>query len=239
MISLSRFVFFRRPAFVLACVLAFSFESLFAESPLDTDKRKTSYALGRNIGSSFAEQEIEIDEEAFLEGFDTGFAKEVSRLTDEQMQNLLVELERQTLEKRRLKKELSLLGNREREKEFLDANGKREGVVTTPSGLQYEILKAGQGEKPLAADSVRTHYEGSLLNGEVFDSSYRRGAPATFPVNRVIPGWTEALQLMPVGSKWKLFVPASLAYGDSPPPGSSIEPGSTLVFEVELLEIVN
>jgi FKBP-type peptidyl-prolyl cis-trans isomerase len=121
--------------------------------------------------------------------------------------------------------------------EFLASNKAKSGVVTLPSGLQYEIIKAGTGPKPKADDEVKCHYQGTTIDGKVFDSSIQRGEPATFPVNRVIPGWTEALQLMPVGSKWKLFIPASLGYGERGA-GQDIKPNSTLIFEVELLEIV-
>ena len=121
--------------------------------------------------------------------------------------------------------------------DFLAANKSKTGVVTLPSGLQYEIIKAGSGAKPTAEDEVKCHYHGTTIDGKVFDSSVDRGEPATFPVNRVIPGWTEALQLMPVGSKWKLFIPAALAYGERGA-GQDIKPNSALIFEVELLEIV-
>ncbi len=127
-------------------------------------------------------------------------------------------------------------GNVTEGKKFLEENGKREGVVTLPSGLQYEILKEGTGPKPAATDNVSTHYHGTLINGTVFDSSVQRGQPASFPVNGVIQGWQEALQLMPVGSKWKLFVPHNLAYGERGA-GNDIKPFSTLIFEVELLKI--
>jgi len=120
--------------------------------------------------------------------------------------------------------------------EFLAANKTKPGVVTLPSGLQYEIIKAGTGPKPKADDQVKCNYEGTTIDGTVFDSSIKRGQPATFPVNRVIPGWTEALQLMPVGSKWKLYIPAALAYGERGA-GKDIKPNSTLIFEVELLDI--
>jgi len=121
--------------------------------------------------------------------------------------------------------------------EFLAKNKTKSGVVTTASGLQYEIIKAGTGPKPKAEDEVKCHYAGTTIDGKEFDSSIKRGEPATFPVNRVIPGWTEALQLMPVGSKWKLYIPASLAYGERGA-GQDIKPNSALIFEVELLEIV-
>ncbi len=121
-------------------------------------------------------------------------------------------------------------------KKFLDENSKKSGVKTTASGLQYEILKEGKGPKPAATDTVVVHYHGTTVEGKVFDSSVNRGKPATFPVNQVIPGWTEALQLMPVGSKWKLVIPSALGYGERGA-GADIKPNSVLVFEVELLEI--
>jgi FKBP-type peptidyl-prolyl cis-trans isomerase len=131
------------------------------------------------------------------------------------------------------------VGNNKKEAvAFLAKNAKAKGVVTTKSGLQYLVLKAGKGKSPKKTDTVKTHYRGTLLNGKEFDSSYKRNEPATFPVSGVIKGWTEALQLMKVGAKYKLFVPAELAYGDNPRAGGLITPGAMLVFEVELLEIV-
>jgi FKBP-type peptidyl-prolyl cis-trans isomerase len=129
-------------------------------------------------------------------------------------------------------------GNRKEGTEFLEANKTKEGVVTMPSGLQYKIMTEGTGPKPAATDTVTCNYKGTLLNGTEFDSSYKRGQPASFPVTGVIKGWTEALQLMPVGSKWQLFIPSELAYGDrGADPRSGIGPGATLIFEVELLSI--
>lgn len=128
-------------------------------------------------------------------------------------------------------------GNKKAGEAYLAENKKREGVITTASGLQYEIITAGTGAKPKASDTVRCHYEGRLLNGEVFDSSYARQQPADFPVNGVIPGWVEALQLMPVGSKWRLYIPSNLAYGEQQV-SEQIQPNSTLIFDVELLEIL-
>ena len=126
--------------------------------------------------------------------------------------------------------------NAEKGKKFLEENAQKEGIVTLPSGLQYEILTEGNGDKPAATDAVTCHYHGTLIDGTVFDSSVRRGQPATFPLNRVIKGWTEALQLMPIGSKWRLFLPSELAYG-SQQVSAEIGPNSTLIFEVELLDI--
>jgi len=125
----------------------------------------------------------------------------------------------------------------EQGKQFLEENGKKEGVHTLPDGLQYKVLKEGTGKKPQAADTVSVHYKGTLIDGTEFDSSYKRGQPAEFPVNRVIKGWTEALQLMPEGSKWMLYIPSRLAYGERGTPGGPIGPNETLIFEVELLKI--
>ena len=122
-------------------------------------------------------------------------------------------------------------------KAFLAANAKKDGVITTATGLQYKVLKSGTGASPQKTDTVKVHYHGTLIDGTVFDSSVQRGEPITFPVSDVIPGWTEALQLMKVGDKWQLFIPSSLAYGELSPPGSKIGPNSTLLFEVELLGI--
>ena len=126
--------------------------------------------------------------------------------------------------------------NLEKGKKFMEDNGKKEGVITLPSGLQYQIVKAGNGAKPSSTDKVTVHYHGTLIDGKIFDSSVQRGQPAQFPVNQVIPGWTEALQLMTVGSKWKLWIPANLAYGERSP-GGVIGPNETLVFDVELISI--
>lgn len=128
-------------------------------------------------------------------------------------------------------------GNKKEGQAFLDSNKSKPGVVALPSGLQYQVIKEGTGAKPTLTDKVKVHYEGKLLNGKIFDSSIQRGEPIELNVNGVIPGWTEALQLMPVGSKWKLFIPSDLAYGDNGA-GADIKPGSTLIFDVELLDIV-
>jgi FKBP-type peptidyl-prolyl cis-trans isomerase FklB len=123
-------------------------------------------------------------------------------------------------------------------KAFLEANSKKDSVLTLPSGLQYKVIREGKGSKPTMNDKIKVHYTGTLIDGTVFDSSYKRNEPAEFNVGQVIPGWTEAMQLMPVGSKWKVFIPENLAYGSQSPQGSVIKPFSTLIFEVELLEIL-
>lgn len=198
---------------------------------IQTDLDKASYSLGMNIGTSLKGEGVsEINAEMFAKGLEDmlkGNKLEISiQEAYETIQNFLSEANAKKFEK-----------NITEGKKFLEENGKRAGVVTLPSGLQYEIMKEGNGPKPKATDTVTTHYHGTLIDGTVFDSSVERNQPASFPVNGVIQGWVEALQLMPVGSKWKLFIPSELAYGANPHPGGPIEPHMALIFEVELLAI--
>jgi FKBP-type peptidyl-prolyl cis-trans isomerase len=158
-------------------------------------------------------------------------------LTEEEARAALMQLQSEMQAKMQAKQTAEGEANKKEGDAFLAANKTKEGVVTLPSGLQYKILKEGSGPKPTPTDSVVCNYKGTLINGTEFDSSYKRGEPATFPVTGVIKGWTEALQLMPVGSKWQLFVPADLGYGPRGTPGGPIGPNSTLIFEVELMSI--
>ena len=157
-------------------------------------------------------------------------------MTEDEMKAALQQLRGQVQQAQESKTHAESAGNRKAGEAFLTANKSKEGVKTLPDGLQYKILKEGSGPKPTANDTVTVNYRGTLIDGKEFDSSYKRGQPASFPVSGVIKGWTEALQLMPVGSKWQLFIPPDLAYGDHPP-DPSIGAGDTLVFEVELLSI--
>lgn len=192
---------------------------------------KISYALGLSIANNFMNSGIkDVDTETFIKGFQDVMNGGKIEMTYEEAQEVMNEYF-SNLQAERL--ELNLKAGQE----FLAANKERAGVVELPSGLQYEIIKEGNGPKPKATDQVECHYHGTLINGVVFDSSVERGQPATFGVNQVIPGWVEALQLMPVGSKWKLFIPSNLAYGERGA-GQSIEPNSTLIFEVEVLNIL-
>lgn len=192
---------------------------------------KISYAIGMNIAANLKQSGVtEVDCQAVAEGLRAVFEGKPTELTAQEAGQILNKFFVEVEEKLNSR-------NIEEGAAFLAANGERAGVVKLPSGLQYEILKAGNGPKPTAKDKVKCHYHGTLINGTVFDSSVQRGEPAVFPVNGVIQGWVEALQLMPVGSKWKLFIPSDLAYG-ARGAGNSIAPHSTLVFEVELLEIV-
>lgn len=192
---------------------------------------KISYALGLSIANNFLSSGIKnVNIETFLKGFQDVMDEKPIEMSYEEAQQVMNDYF-SNLQAERL--ELNLKAG----KEFLAANKERAGVVELPSGLQYEIIKEGNGAKPKATDQVKCHYHGTLINGTVFDSSVERGEPATFGVNQVIPGWVEALQLMPVGSKWRLFIPPYLAYGERGA-GQSIEPNSTLIFEVEILDIV-
>ncbi len=193
------------------------------------DIKKVSYALGINVAGSLQQQGMnDIDAELFAEGLKDAFTGQLKVSPQEVGATLQEYFEGLQKEK--------FGANIEEGKKFLEENAKRDEVVVLESGLQYEVLTEGSGEKPKATDQVTTHYHGTLINGTVFDSSVERGQPATFPVNGVIQGWVEALQLMPVGSKWKLYVPSDLAYGERGA-GQQIGPHTTLIFEVELLEI--
>jgi len=199
-----------------------------------TVEQKVSYGIGRQMGKQLADNPLdEVDIEAVAAGLRTGFSGEAGELSPEELKAAFEEINARISERQaEVSKKLTADGEK-----FLAENAQREEVTVTDSGLQYEVLTVGDGEKPLAASKVRTHYHGTLIDGSVFDSSYERGEPAEFPVNGVIPGWTEALQMMPIGSKWRLYVPHNLAYGEHGA-GDRIAPYSTLVFDVELLEIV-
>jgi FKBP-type peptidyl-prolyl cis-trans isomerase len=203
---------------------------------LKTQKDKISYAIGMNVGGNLHSQGVEVDPAILLQGLKDGIAGSKPLLSEEEARAVLMQLQEAARQKQAEKAQQMGAANKTEGETFLAANKTKEGVVTLPSGLQYKILKAGEGPKPTASDSVVCNYRGTLINGTEFDSSYKRGQPATFPVSGVIKGWTEALQLMPVGSKWQLFVPAQLAYGERGA-GADIGPNATLIFEVELLSI--
>jgi FKBP-type peptidyl-prolyl cis-trans isomerase len=207
---------------------------------LKTQKDKVSYALGmsmgKDLGSKLKQGSVEVDQAILLRGVKDALSGSKLLLTDDEVKAVFAQLN--TDVRKRLEEKAKIAGdaNRKEGDEFLAANKTKDGVVTLPSGLQYKILTEGTGAKPTLTDSVTCNYRGTLISGIEFDSSYKRGQPATFQVNGVIKGWTEALQLMPVGSKWQLFVPSELAYGERGP-GQQIGPNSTLIFEVELLSI--
>lgn len=191
---------------------------------------KISYALGLSIGNNFQNSGIkEINADDFMQGLKDVLNEKDPAITYDEAKKVIndyfMKLQSEKLE-----------NNRKAGEEFLQINKHKNGVTALPSGLQYEVLVPGKGETPKATDKVKCHYHGTLINGMVFDSSVERGQPAVFGVSQVIPGWVEALQLMPVGSKWRLFIPSDLAYGERGA-GEAIEPNSTLIFEVELLGI--
>jgi FKBP-type peptidyl-prolyl cis-trans isomerase FklB len=203
---------------------------------LKTQKDKFSYALGMKMGANFKKQSVPVDANILARGIKDSLAGGKTLLTDDEAQAAIMEVQKSIQQKQQEKMQQAGLANKKEGEVFLAENKGKEGVVALPSGLQYKVLKEGTGAKPTPADSVVCNYRGTLINGTEFDSSYKRGQPATFPVTGVIKGWTEALQLMPVGSKWQLFIPSDLAYGERGP-SPEIGPDSTLIFEVELLSI--
>jgi FKBP-type peptidyl-prolyl cis-trans isomerase len=202
---------------------------------LVTDKDKQSYAIGLNVGKSLHRDSVDVEPKILLQGIEDALGDGKLLLTDDQYKAVMTGLATQVRQRQEEKRLALAESNKKDGAAFLAANATKEGVVTLPSGLQYKVLVAGTGPKPSATDSVVCNYRGTLLDNTEFDSSYKHGQPMTFPVSGVIKGWTEALQLMPVGSKWQLFIPPDLAYGDrGQGPGG---PNATLIFEIELLSI--
>lgn len=192
------------------------------------------YSIGYQLGSGFRENNIQLNPEALAVGVKAALEGVEPAIDKEQMRLVLSGLQKQVEEERRIQLKKTADANGVAGEKYLAENGAKEGVTTLPSGLQYKIVKAGDGPKPAVTSKVTVHYRGTLPDGTEFDSSYQRGQPATFPVNRVISGWTEAMQLMPLGSKWLLYVPGALAYGERGAP-PKIGPNQLLLFEVELL----
>jgi FKBP-type peptidyl-prolyl cis-trans isomerase FklB len=202
---------------------------------LTNPKQRASYAIGLDIATNLKAREFELDSKALAAGIADALADKPA-LKPEEVREVLMKLQQEMMAKGETKNKADSDKNQKAGEAYLAENGKKEGVKTTESGLQYKVLKAGSGVSPKKTDTVKVHYHGTLIDGKVFDSSVQRGEPVTFPVEGVIPGWVEALQLMKVGDKWQLFIPSKLAYGErSPDPG--IGPNATLVFEVELLGI--
>jgi len=220
-----------------------------AGEKLKTRKDKLGYSIGLDFARSIQSlsREIEVNPKMVIKGLEDGIFGENVLITQEEFKKVMTDFQKEMQEKQaklqkeameKQSKEMAKVGekNAKEGKEFLAKNSKKKGVKTTSSGLQYTVIKAGKGKSPKATDKVETHYRGTLLDGTEFDSSYKRGEPATFPLNAVIPGWTEALQLMKVGGKHKIFVPSNLAYGPRGA-GGVIGPNATLIFEIELLAI--
>jgi FKBP-type peptidyl-prolyl cis-trans isomerase FklB len=209
-----------------------------AQTPLTlkTQKEKASYAMGMNFGTGLRKQSVDIDPAILARGLRDAFSNGKTLLTEDEARAALTQLQSDLRKKQQELAQQLGATNKKDGMAFLEANKTKDGVVTLPSGLQYKVLQEGAGPKPVSTDTVVCNYRGTLLDNTEFDSSYKRGQPATFPLTGVIKGWTEALQLMPVGSKWQLFVPAELAYGERGA-GGQIGPNATLIFEVELLSI--
>ncbi len=203
--------------------------------PFKDTKEKASYSIGVSIGKNFKNQGADLNLETVLQGMKDAVEGKKTLMTDQEIQETMMSFSAQMRAKAQEKQKEAGEKNRKEGEAFLAENKKKDGVKTTPSGLQYKVITMGTGTKPTTNDTVVTHYRGTLIDGTEFDSSYKRGEPATFPVTGVIKGWTEALQLMPVGSKWQLFIPSDLAYGPNGRP--SIPPSSTLLFDLELISI--
>ncbi len=196
-----------------------------------------AYALGYYFGKNLYESGVKLDQKSVNDGISTALAGGEGRLTKGTVNSFLAQYNMLVDAEKRKSSEKMSIANKKVATDFLAKNRMSKSIVETPSGLQFEILQAGSGKNPSSTDNVTVHYRGSLLDGTEFDSSYARKEPATFPLNRVIKGWTEGLQLMQPGAKFKFFIPPQLAYGEVPPAGSNIPPNSLLIFEVELLKV--
>ncbi|MEM9757915.1 MAG: FKBP-type peptidyl-prolyl cis-trans isomerase [Pseudomonadota bacterium] len=206
------------------------------ELELETQTQRLSYGVALGLGRNMVRDGMTVDVDAFAAGLSDAISGDPQRLTDAEIQSEMVAFQERINAERQASANALAEANATASEAFLAENGAREGVITTESGLQYEVLEAGEGAMPGAGDSVEVHYRGTLVDGTEFDSSYARGEPVTFGVGQVIAGWTEALQLMPVGSKYKLYIPSDLGYGTGGA-GERIGPNAALIFEVELISI--
>jgi FKBP-type peptidyl-prolyl cis-trans isomerase FkpA len=221
-----------------ATAAAFGFSSIaLSADKLETEKDKISYVIGLQIAGSLSQIKDEVDLKVLMQGIETGLSGAEPLISEEEAMAVQQAFGQRLQAKREAEMQAAAQKNKEEGEAFLAQNKGKSGVKTTESGLQYKVEKQGNGPRPAATDTVKVHYTGTLLDGTKFDSSVDRGQPAQFALNAVIPGWTEALQLMPVGSKYTLWLPSELAYGDRGTPGP-IGPNATLKFEVELIEIV-
>jgi FKBP-type peptidyl-prolyl cis-trans isomerase FklB len=218
-------------------LLIFSTQALGEEKGAPKNQKdKVSYIIGMDIGTNLKKQAMDINQDILFKGLKDGLSGNKPLLTEKEMQDTIAAFQKEmkTKQEEMMKKTGEI--NKKEGEPFLAENKKKEGVVTLASGLQYKVIKKGSGKKPKLTDTVTTHYKGTLIDGTEFDSSYRRGQPVSFPVNGVIAGWTEALQLMEEGAKWQLFIPSPLAYGEKGA-GPQIGPHATLIFEVELISV--
>jgi len=206
------------------------------EASLKTQRDKISYIIGMDAGKNLKVQSIDVDPDIFMKGFKDALSGNKSLLSDDIIKESMAVFQDEIMKKHEDELKKAAAQNKKEGEAFLAENKKKEGVVTLASGLQYKVIKEGDGKSPKETDTVTVNYQGTFIDGTEFDSSYKRNQPATFQVNGVIPGWTEALQLMKAGSKWQLYIPAGLAYGEQGA-GRVIGPNATLIFDVELLSI--
>ena len=224
---------------VAAAVVALAMSSAIVamdSTPLTTETDKLSYSIGADLGKNFKKQGIEINPAAMTKGLQDGAAGSQLLLSEEQMKEVLNTFQKNLLAKRQAEFTKTADANKAKGEAYLSQNKTKEGVVALASGLQYKIVQAGTGVKPSKDDTVTVDYTGKLIDGQVFDSSEKTGKPATFKVSQVIPGWTEALQLMPAGSTWEVYIPSALAYGPRSV-GGPIGPNETLVFKIHLISV--
>lgn len=227
--------------FLLATALIFSgcgSESGSSDVSLESKTDSVSYSLGYQNGQFLNQREMtDINPDLMRAGLEAALNEQEAQLSDTEMQQVVQQFQQEAQRKAQQQRMKDAEENQKKGEEFLAENREKEGIQETESGLQYEVLEEGSGASPDSTDEVRVNYEGSLIDGTVFDSSYERGEPVSFPLDQVIPGWTEGLQLMQEGAKYKFYIPGDLAYGQNPPPQSPISAGETLIFEVELLEV--
>ncbi len=219
------------------CAVLITTPVLAAEKPeLKTQKEKASYVIGLDMGNSLKRNKVDVDVDILIAGLRDALSGAKPLMTEQEMKETIMALQKDLQAKQQEQVKALSEKNKKEGEAFLEQNKKKPGVITMPSGLQYKILVNGKGKSPKATDTVTVNYKGTLIDGTEFDSSYKRGQPATFAVNGVIPGWTEALQLMKEGSKWQLFIPPNLAYGERGA-GRDIGPNAVLIFEIELISI--
>ena len=227
----------KRLAMAMCAAVALSGAAFAADAPeLKGDKEKLSYSIGMDIGGNLKRQSVEVDPDFLAKGLKDSYGGGKTILTEDEARKTITDFQKTLMAKKAETMQKLSEKNKADGEKFLAENAKKEGVKSLPSGLQYKEITPGKGKSPKATDTVTTHYKGTLIDGTEFDSSYKRGQPATFQVSGVIPGWTEALQLMKEGAKWQLFVPSNLAYGEKGA-GREIGPNAALIFEVELISV--
>ncbi|REL37639.1 FKBP-type peptidyl-prolyl cis-trans isomerase [Rhodohalobacter sp. SW132] len=235
----------KRTVYPVLMALIFLFATIGCESPsgggetsLDSQIDSVSYSLGYLYGQNLSSGGVEsLEDDKFLSGLNQALDRGDSQIDDMAMQSLMQRYQQEITQAAQARREGEAAANIEEGNRFLEENAQNEDVSVTESGLQYRVIEEGSGDRPEVSDEVEVHYRGTLVSGEEFDSSHSRNQTATFPVSGVIAGWTEGLQLMREGATYEFFIPSELAYGNNPPPGSIIEPGSVLIFEVELIDI--